>query len=63
MTSWTARCLDLGGNTVDCPHRERLGYGDGQVVMEPLMYNRNAASPYYKWHVDWRDHWHGARTG
>jgi alpha-L-rhamnosidase len=55
MTSWTARCLDLGGNTVDCPHRERLGYGDGQVVMETLMYNRHAASLYYKWHVDWRD--------
>jgi alpha-L-rhamnosidase len=55
MTSWTCRCLDLGGNTVDCPHRERLGYGDGQVVMEPLMYNRQAASLYYKWHLDWRD--------
>ncbi|MDG1356895.1 MAG: family 78 glycoside hydrolase catalytic domain [Akkermansiaceae bacterium] len=55
MTAWTIRCLDLGGNTVDCPHRERLGYGDGQVVMEPLMYNHYGASLYYKWHVDWRD--------
>ncbi|MBT3194570.1 MAG: family 78 glycoside hydrolase catalytic domain [Verrucomicrobia bacterium] len=55
MTSWTIRCLNLGGNTVDCPHRERLGYGDGQVVLEPLMYNHHSASLYYKWHVDWRD--------
>lgn len=55
MTAWTSRCLNLGGNTVDCPHRERLGYGDGQVVVEPLMYNHHAASLYYKWHTDWRD--------
>ena len=52
---WTLRCLDLGGYMVDCPHRERLGYGDGQVGVESLVMNRNAAAFYRKWTVDWLD--------
>ncbi len=52
---WTLRCLDLGGYMVDCPHRERLGYGDGQVGIESLVMNRNAAAHYGKWAVDWQD--------
>jgi alpha-L-rhamnosidase len=50
---WTLRCLDLGGYKVDCPHRERLGYGDGQVGIESLAMNRDAAAFYGKWAVDW----------
>jgi len=52
---WTLRCLDLGGYMVDCPTRERLGYGDGQVGIESLVMSRNAATLYGKWAVDWRD--------
>lgn len=50
---WTLRCLDLGGYMVDCPHRERLGYGDGQVSIESLIMNRHVADFYGKWAVDW----------
>ena len=50
---WTLRCLDLGGYMVDCPHRERLGYGDGQVGIESLTMNRNTAAFYGKWATDW----------
>ena len=50
---WTLRCLDLGGYMVDCPHRERLGYGDGQVGIEAMTMNRNAAAFHGKWAVDW----------
>jgi alpha-L-rhamnosidase len=50
---WTLRCLDLGGYMVDCPHRERLGYGDGQVGIESLTMSRNAAAFYGKWAADW----------
>lgn len=52
---WTLRCLDLGGYMVDCPHRERLGYGDGQVGIESLAMNRNVAAFYAKWAADWLD--------
>lgn len=50
---WTLRCLSLGGQTVDCPHRERLGYGDGQTAIEMQIMNRDAAAFYSKWAVDW----------
>ncbi len=50
---WTLRCLDLGGYMVDCPHRERLGDGDGQVGIESLTMNRNTAAFYGKWASDW----------
>ena len=52
---WTVRCLNLGGYMVDCPHRERMGYGDGQVSVETHIMNRNAAAFYTKWAVDWLD--------
>ena len=55
MNSWTLRCLNLGGYMVDCPHRERLGYGDAQVSIESLVMNRDAAAFYGKWAVDWLD--------
>lgn len=55
MVRWTYRCLNLGGQTVDCPHRERLGYGDGQTIMETGCYNFDAASLYAKWSQNWWD--------
>ncbi len=52
---WTLRCLNLGGYMVDCPHRERLGYGDGQVGIESLVMSRDVAAFYGKWAEDWLD--------
>ena len=55
-TLWTYRCLSLGGYTVDCPHRERLGYGgDAHATMETAMSNLAAGAFYTKWLADWRD--------
>ncbi len=51
---WTLRCLNLGGYMVDCPHRERMGYGDGQVSLEGMMMNFDASRFYEKWARDWR---------
>lgn len=55
MVKWTYRCLSLGGQTVDCPHRERLGYGDGQTIMDLGLYNFDNASLYAKWSQNWWD--------
>jgi hypothetical protein len=55
-TLWTYRCLSLGGYTVDCPHRERLGYGgDAHATMETAMTSFAAGAFYTKWLADWRD--------
>ena len=51
---WTLRCLSLGGYMVDCPHRERMGYGDGQVSTVGMMMGFDAARFYQKWVGDWR---------
>ncbi len=55
LNLWTIRCLDLGGYMVDCPHRERLGYGDGQVSIEASIMNFGMQSFYPKWSQDWVD--------
>ena len=55
MVRWTYRCLNLGGQTVDCPHRERLGYGDGQTIMDLGCFNFDAVSLYAKWSRNWWD--------
>jgi alpha-L-rhamnosidase len=56
MMRWTYRCLSLGGYTVDCPHRERLGYGgDSGTSMEMGMLNFRTGPFYAKWAADWRD--------
>ena len=55
LNLWTIRCLSLGGYMVDCPHRERLGYGDGQTSLDTQIMNRNAPAFYAKWAVDWLD--------
>ncbi len=53
LNRFTFRCLDLGGYYVDCPHRERLGYGDGQVAVETGIYNFQLESFYKKWSKNW----------
>jgi len=55
MVRWTYRCLNLGGQTVDCPHRERLGYGDGQTIMDLGCFNFDAVPLYAKWSHNWWD--------
>ena len=55
MVRWTYRALNLGGQTVDCPHRERVGYGDGQTVMDVGCYNFDASTLYSKWSENWWD--------
>ena len=53
---WTYRCLTLGGYIVDCPHRERLGYGgDAGTSMEAGLSNFRVGALYSKWLRDWRD--------
>ncbi len=54
VNKWTQQCLNLGGYYVDCPHRERMGYGDGQVATEGFMTNFRADGFYRKWLTDWR---------
>ena len=55
LNLWTIRCLSLGGYMVDCPPRERLGYGDGQTSLDTQIMNRNAPAFYAKWAGDWLD--------
>ena len=54
VNQWTQRSLNLGGYFVDCPHRERLGYGDGQVAAEGFMTSFGGYGFYRKWLMDWR---------
>jgi len=53
LNRFTFRCLDVGGYYVDCPHRERLGYGDGQVAVETGIYNFDLGNYYKKWALNW----------
>jgi alpha-L-rhamnosidase len=53
LNRFTFRCLNAGGYYVDCPHRERLGYGDGQVAIETGIYNFDLANFYKKWALNW----------
>ena len=55
MVRWTFRALNLGGQTVDCPQRERVGYGDGQTAMDVGCYNFDASTLYSKWSENWWD--------
>ena len=52
---WTIQCLSQSGFLSDCPHRERLGYGDGQVSIESCMMNFMMQPFYNKWSTDWVD--------
>ena len=56
MLQYTLRCLSLGGNLVDCPHIERLGYGgDGQASTPTAMTMFGAGPMYTAWLSHWRD--------
>ena len=58
-TKYTYECLTMGGVIVDCPHRERLGYGgDGQSSMVTGMTNFDVSAFYTKWLMNWRDSQH-----
>jgi alpha-L-rhamnosidase len=52
---WTIRMLSQSGFISDCPHRERLGYGDGQVSIESCAMNFQMQPFYDKWAQDWFD--------
>lgn len=52
----THRSITLGGIQVDCPHRERLGYGaEGQAGLAQAVYNFDTAAFYAKWARDFHD--------
>lgn len=56
LNSHTIRCLNLGGYHVDCPQRERNGYGaDGQTAMPAYPYLFDSEAFLHKWLVDWLD--------
>jgi alpha-L-rhamnosidase len=53
---WNFENLSLGGYVVDCPQRERLGYGgDAHATSETGMFNYKLGAFYTKWMEDWRD--------
>jgi len=53
---WTIRCLNLSGYMVDCPHRERMGYGgDGQTSIDTQIMSLDASAFYTKWITEWLD--------
>jgi len=55
-TLWTFEDLSLGGYLVDCPHRERMGYGgDAHATTECGLNNYSLGAFYTKWSQDWRD--------
>lgn len=48
--------LSLGGYIVDCPQRERFGYGgDAHATSETGLLNYKLGAFYSKWLEDWRD--------
>jgi hypothetical protein len=55
-TCYTYESLSTGGMTVDCPHRERLGYGgDGHGSLEIALDAFASHSFFTKWAQDWVD--------
>ncbi|MGO1648104.1 MAG: family 78 glycoside hydrolase catalytic domain [Sphingobacterium sp.] len=53
---WTFENLSIGGFIVDCPQRERMGYGgDAHASSETGMMNYQLGAFYTKWMEDWRD--------
>lgn len=53
---WTYQNLSIGGYIVDCPQRERLGYGgDAHATAETGLLNYKTAAFYTKWMQDWQD--------
>ena len=55
-TLWTFENLSVGGYVVDCPHRERMGYGgDAHATTETALNSYHLGAFYTKWAEDWRD--------
>lgn len=53
---YTFDCLSLGAYLVDCPHRERMGYGgDALNTLEPGLDNHHMGAFFTKWFRDWQD--------
>lgn len=53
---WTYENLSLGGFIVDCPQRERMGYGgDAHATSETGLLNYHLGAFYTEWMEDWRD--------
>ncbi len=56
LVLWTFENLSLGGYVVDCPQRERMGYGgDAHATTQTAMNNYHLGAFYTKWSQDWRD--------
>jgi len=56
MILYTLRCLSLGGDLVDCPQIERLGYGgDGNASTETAQTMFNLNPLYANWLQAWGD--------
>jgi alpha-L-rhamnosidase len=56
MSLWTFENLSLGGYVVDCPQRERMGYGgDAHASTQMALNNYELGAFYTKWAQDWRD--------
>ena len=55
-TLWTFQNLSLGAYVVDCPQRERMGYGgDAHASTECGLAAYALGAFYTKWSQDWRD--------
>jgi hypothetical protein len=55
-TLWTFENLSLGSYVVDCPHRERRGYGgDAHATIRTALDNYDLGAFYTTWAEDWRD--------
>ncbi len=55
-TLWTFENLSLGNYVVDCPQRERMGYGgDAHATTRTALNNYDLGAFYTKWIEDWRD--------
>lgn len=55
-TCWTFENLSLGSYVVDCPQRERRGYGgDGFATIRTALDNYQLGAFCTKWMEDWRD--------
>ena len=56
MIFYTLQCLSIGGDLVDCPTIERLGYGgDGNASTETAQTMFNLNSLYVNWLQAWAD--------
>lgn len=55
LINHTYECLSHTGYVVDCPHRERIGYGgDSHSSLETALCNFDLSAFFNKWLVDWR---------